>query len=131
MQKLELLSLIHRCSKWRPIVLGYETFIFTDHKLLTSLNTHTSKIKTCWMDSINGVLKSAKIFHLRGFTNVLADLMSRLGLLDEIWLTNEIKIIENIEERKNLIIRYHDDLIKGKFIIKFPKHILQQMHSHG
>lgn len=105
--KLELLSLVFACQKWKHIVLGYDTTIYTDHKSLLAVNKQSSKIKQRWLEEINEVLQTAKIVHIRGQNNVLSDYLSRLNLSEPILLQETIKEVTDEKEKAKIMEKYH------------------------
>lgn len=106
-QKIELLALLHAVEKYRPIILGMPTTILTDNRSLLAIQKSSSKLKSRWVEKINEVLSNAEIIHIDGTRNVLSDLLSRLGLNNEILLSQELKEIKDENEKMDLIKKYH------------------------
>jgi len=74
---LELLSIVMTLKEFRPILLGQEIIIYTDHKNLESDLAHlTSQMGLRWRLLIEEF--GIKIKYIKGETNTVADALSRL-----------------------------------------------------
>ena len=78
----ELLAVIHALRTWRHYLAGQKFSVVTDHYSLQYLKTQPqlSKRQACWLDFIAEF--DFDIVHKPGKSNVVADALSRLNVLD-------------------------------------------------
>lgn len=75
----ELLSIVETLKEFRNILLGQRIQVYTDHKNLTYVNFNTERVMR-WRLILEEY--APEFIYLKGETNVVADALSRLELLD-------------------------------------------------
>jgi transposase InsO family protein len=110
--KLEFMAIWFGLIYFENEVRGRNAIVRSDHKSLTDL--HFKVPKGIWITWLLDVMSfDAKIIHISGKDNVLADALSRLTD----WSSNvNSMIIDDMNFRKRIIRRYHHHLSVGKTI---------------
>ena len=77
--ELELLAIVETLREYRSILLGQKIVVYTDHQNLTFANFTTDRV-TRWRLIVEE--HGPKIIYLPGKTNIIADALSRLPMIE-------------------------------------------------
>lgn len=110
--KLELMAIWFGLSHFEYEVKGRNAIVRSDHKSLSDL--HFKNPKGIWASWLVDIMSfDVKIIHINGKDNVLADAISRLT--DWAQDLNSL-VIDDVQDRKRIIRRYHHHLSDRKTI---------------
>jgi hypothetical protein len=110
--KLELMAIWFGLTYFECETRGRNAIVRSDHKSLSDL--HFKNPKGIWASWLIDILSfDAKIVHIKGKDNVLADALSRLT--DWAAELNSI-VVDDLETRKKIVRRYHYHLSDRKTI---------------
>jgi hypothetical protein len=84
----DLLSIVETLKEFRNILLGQQIIIYTDHSNLTYKNFNTDRVMR-WRLLVEEY--NPEFRHIPGSKNIVADALSRLGLLDNISIEDRIQ----------------------------------------
>ena len=84
----ELLAIVETLKEFRNILLGQTIKVYTDHKNLTYKNFNTERVMR-WRLIIEEY--GPELIYLKGKSNIVADALSRLDILNESFTNNKIE----------------------------------------